>query len=119
MCEHPPVVDGDGLHVRQAEPAGLPSAGDTVVHEVIRHQEEGLQELDAPAQRGGLAALLVGQVVAHQLGEGAPHAQCGQASVHLATGDGVGEHARNPLVGLLRQFVGDGQVVQNLLAKPK
>eukprot|EP00128_Syssomonas_multiformis_P007536 Colp12_sorted_trinity150504_noHs@13455 len=111
------VVDGDGLHLGQAEPAGLASAGHAVVHEVIGDQEEGLQELDAPAQRGGLAALLVGQGVAHQLGESVSYTQGSQASVHLAAGHGVGQHAADPLGGLGAELVGNREVVQDLLAK--
>ncbi len=52
------VVDRDQLHFGQAEPARLPSASHAVIHDVVRHQEKGLQELHAPPQCCGLASFL-------------------------------------------------------------
>ena len=52
------VVDGDELHLGQSEPAGLSSARDAVVHDVVGDQEEGLQELNAPAEHCRLTSIL-------------------------------------------------------------
>ena len=52
------VIDGDELHIVVSEPAGSPSSGYAVVHDIISHEEECLQKFYTPTQCGGLAATL-------------------------------------------------------------
>ena len=51
--EHERVVDRDVAHVRPPEPARLPAPRVRRVHHVVADQEEGLQQLDQPAERAG------------------------------------------------------------------
>ncbi len=46
-------MDPDTQHCRKGLPADLSPPGVAAVHDVVRHQEEGLQELHCPAQDVG------------------------------------------------------------------
>ena len=59
------VIDGDELHIVVSEPAGSPSSGYAVVHDIISHEEECLQKFYAPTQCGGLAATLENRKIKH------------------------------------------------------
>lgn len=52
--EHEGVVDGDHAHFRELVPAGLAAAGLRRVHDVVRDEEEGLEEFGEPAEGGGV-----------------------------------------------------------------
>ena len=56
--EHEGVVDGDHADFGHEVPARLPSPGLRGVHDVVADEEEGLQELDHPAQRCGSEELI-------------------------------------------------------------
>lgn len=77
-----------------AVPAGLAPAGDGVVHDVVRHQEEGLQPLDAPAERVGGKLGVWGQPrrAAGRLCVGGQGVRDGHAPVQLAAGHVEVEH---------------------------
>ena len=51
--EHEGVVDGDHAHALLAVPARLAPARYGRVHDVVRDQEEGLEQLGEPAEGGG------------------------------------------------------------------
>lgn len=74
--QHDAVVHRHHADLRHSVPAGLPTARDAVVHDVVGHQEVRLQlwarcvvwwyctrpyQLDAPAKEVGFKDLLVGQ----------------------------------------------------------
>lgn len=65
--EHEGVVDGDHADVLLAVPAGLASAGDAAVHDVVGHEEEGLEQLNQPAEDGRRLVLLAGQFPVEEL----------------------------------------------------
>ena len=62
--EDDPIVDRVHLHVVELVPARLSAPRLRLVHDVVRHQEERLQPLDAPAEDGGASVLLVGKLAA-------------------------------------------------------
>lgn len=61
---------------------------------------------------------LVGEGVAHELGEGVAHTQSGEAAIHLAASYGVLHHAVYPVGALLVELVGHGQIGDDLVAQP-
>lgn len=52
--EHEGVVDGDHADFRELVPAGLAAAGLGRVHDVVRDEEEGLEEFGEPAEGSGV-----------------------------------------------------------------
>lgn len=68
--EHEGVVDGDGADARFAVPAGLAAARDGGVHDVVRDEEEGLQELREPAEGGGVEVFGRGEGAGEEEGGG-------------------------------------------------
>lgn len=84
--EHEGVVDRNHAHSLLPVPAGLTTARDRAVHDVVRDQEEGLQELRQPAQGGKVFELLL---VQGPLEERKAGVRDGEAAVELAAG-GVG-----------------------------
>ncbi|KND93990.1 hypothetical protein TOPH_01615 [Tolypocladium ophioglossoides CBS 100239] len=64
------VVDGDHADAVLAVPAGLAAAGDAAVHDVVRDEKEGLEQLRHPTERGGLEVLLVVEGGAEEEGDG-------------------------------------------------
>lgn len=93
--EHEGVVDGDHADTGLEVPAGLAAAGLGRVHDIVGDEEEGLEQLDHPAESCGLEILLLGQVAAEQQLGGVDN---GQAAVALAADDIVVE-------GLFRRWV--------------
>lgn len=68
--EHEGVVDGDHADTLLAVPAGLATAGDARVHDVVRDEEEGLEELGHPAEGGRLEVLLLREGLLEEEGDG-------------------------------------------------
>lgn len=60
------VVNGDHANTLLAVPAGLATAGDAAVHDVVRHQEESLEQLSHPSQGSGAEVLLFGEGLAEE-----------------------------------------------------
>jgi hypothetical protein len=86
--EHEGVVDGDHADVGREVPAGLAAAGLGRVHDVVGDEEEGLQQLDHPAERGGVEVLLLSELTSEeQLGG----INDGQTAVAFAANDIVVE----------------------------
>jgi hypothetical protein len=52
--DHGRIVDGDHADVGLEIPARLASARLRGVHDVVQDEEHGLQQLDQPAERGGM-----------------------------------------------------------------
>ena len=102
----------------EAEPAGLASSCDAVVHHVIGDQEEGLQELDAPAEHRRLHPLSVAQRVTLCLGERLLHGHEGEPAIHLPARHSVLDHVLHPLHSLRRHLVDSGQIRDNLFGHP-
>jgi hypothetical protein len=75
------VVDGDGAHVLHLVPARLPAARDGAVHEIVAHEEKRLQNLNGPAERGGLGELRPRELAPEEVPQRRHHAD---AAVHLA-----------------------------------
>jgi hypothetical protein len=86
--EHESVVDGDHTDVGGEVPAGLAAAGLGRVHDVVGDEEEGLQQLDHPAERGGLEVLLLSELTSEEQLGGVNDRQ---AAVALAANDIVVE----------------------------
>lgn len=63
------VVDGDHADALLAVPTGLAAARDAAVHDVVGDEEEGLEELRHPAQRGSLEVFLLSQRSAQDDGD--------------------------------------------------
>lgn len=76
------VVDGDHADTLLAVPAGFAAAGDAAVHDVVRDEEEGLEQLCHPAQGGGRKVFLLVKRLVEQEGDGVGD---GHAAVALAT----------------------------------
>ena len=55
------VVDGNHANTVLEVPAGLASTGDAAVHYIVGDEEEGLEELGAPAKGSGVEVLLFGK----------------------------------------------------------
>mmetsp|Transcript_19016 Transcript_19016/g.53027 ORF Transcript_19016/g.53027 Transcript_19016/m.53027 type:complete len:423 (-) Transcript_19016:112-1380(-) len=106
------VVDGNvpGIAERLV-PAGLSPAGDGGVHDVIGHQQPGLEPLDGPSQDGQLAELVVGDAVLANDGHAALHHH--QAAVHLSALDGVLQHLAEPVGFPLGEFIVGREVVED------
>lgn len=85
--EHESVVDSDKADTLVAVPAGLATAGDGAVHNVIADQEESLEQLGEPAQDAQVLELLLGQGL---LQEGETGVGDRETTVQLAAW-GVGE----------------------------
>jgi hypothetical protein len=60
--EHEGVVDGDHADLGGEVPAGAAAARLGRVHDVVGHEEEGLQQLDHPSQQRGAEVVLRGRV---------------------------------------------------------
>jgi len=86
--EHEGVVDGDHADLGLEVPAGLAAAGLGRVHDVVGDEEEGLEELDHPAESGRVEVLLLGEVTSEEQLGGVDN---GQAAVTLAANDIVVE----------------------------
>ena len=86
--EHEGVVDGDHADLGLEVPAGLAAAGLGRVHDVVRDQEEGLEELNHPAESGRVEVLLLSEVASEEQLGGVDD---GQAAVALAADDIVVE----------------------------
>lgn len=67
-----------------AVPAGLATASNGAVHNVIADQEEGLEQLGEPAQNAQVLELLVGQGL---LQKGETGVGDGETAVELAAGN--------------------------------
>lgn len=85
--QHEGIVDGDEANTLVAIPAGLATASDGAVHDIIADQEESLEQLGEPAQNAQVLELLLGQGL---LQEGETGVGDGETTVELATG-GVGK----------------------------
>lgn len=85
--QHESVVDRDKADTLVAVPAGLATASDGAVHNVIADQEESLEQLSEPAQDAQVLELLLGQGL---LQEGETGVGDRETTVQLATG-GVDE----------------------------
>lgn len=68
--EHEGVVDGDHANIRHEVPARAAAAGLGAVHDIIRNEEESLEELNHPAESGRVKELVLGQVATEQKGRG-------------------------------------------------
>jgi hypothetical protein len=64
--EHEGVVNGDHADFGCEVPAGLATAGLGRVHDVVGDEEEGLQELDHPAERGGVEVLILSEIASEE-----------------------------------------------------
>jgi hypothetical protein len=64
--EHESIVDGNHADVGHKVPAGRTTAGLGRVHDVVRDEEEGLQQLNHPAESGGAEVLVVGEIALEQ-----------------------------------------------------
>ena len=60
------VVDGNHANTLLAVPAGLATAGDAAVHDVVGHQEESLKQLSHPSKSSGAEVLLFGEGLAEE-----------------------------------------------------
>jgi hypothetical protein len=67
--QHESVVDGDKADTLVAVPAGLATASNGAVHNIIADQEESLEQLGEPAQDAQVLELLLGQGLLLQKGE--------------------------------------------------
>lgn len=56
--KHEGVVDSNHTNTFLAVPAGLATASDAAVHNVVRDKEESLQELSHPTKSGGMEILV-------------------------------------------------------------
>lgn len=81
--EHEGIVDGNETNTLLAVPAGLTTTGDGAVHNVIAHQEEGLEKLGEPTQDAQVLELFIGEGL---LQEGKTSVGNREASVQFATG---------------------------------
>lgn len=68
--EHESIVDGDHTNTILAVPAGLATAGDAAVHNVVGDEEEGLEELSHPAKSGRSKVLFLGERFVEQERDG-------------------------------------------------
>lgn len=59
--QHEGIVDGNEADALLAVPAGLTTAGDGAVHNIITHQEESLQKLGEPTQDAQVLELFIGE----------------------------------------------------------
>ena len=84
--EHEGVVDGDHADVGHAEPARGAAAGVRGVHDIVRNEEEGLQEFGQPAEGGEVSVLCGVEGAAEEDGGGIDR---GQAAIELAIGSVV------------------------------
>ena len=102
------IVLGDiGLFV----PAWCTAAGDTRVHDIIRHEKEGLEPFDLPSQNGGILVLLLGEFA---LLEDLDSLDDGEATGHFSTGYGVGDADGVVVDELLLDIVGEGGEILNV-----
>jgi hypothetical protein len=81
--EHESVVDGNETDTLLAVPAGLATASDRAVHNIIANEEESLEQLGEPAQDAEVLELLLGQGL---LQEGETGVGDRETAVELATG---------------------------------
>ena len=86
-------------------PAWRSTAGNAVVHDIIGHEEEGLEPFDLPSQNGGILVLLVGEFA---LFEDLDTFDDGEATGHFTSGDGVGDADGVVVDELLLDIVGEG-----------
>jgi len=82
--EHKGVVDGDHADVGREVPTGLATAGLGGIHDVVGNEEEGLEELDHPAERGSVEVLVFSKIASEEQLGGINN---GQAAVALAAND--------------------------------
>lgn len=83
--KHEGIVDGNHANTLLTIPARLTTASDAGVHDVVRDEEECLEELGHPAKGGSLKVLLFGQRLLENKGDGVGD---GHATVTFST-DGV------------------------------
>mmetsp|Transcript_2142 Transcript_2142/g.5043 ORF Transcript_2142/g.5043 Transcript_2142/m.5043 type:complete len:399 (+) Transcript_2142:175-1371(+) len=113
ILQNETIVDRDKLDLGYLVPAGLSSSGLTLVHDIVRHEKEGLQEFDGPSQNAGLGNLLVGEAPAL---EGPHDAHHGRTAIQFATGNVVIHHVLDPLNGLIGHLLAFHNL-ENLIAK--
>jgi len=89
ILENQSVINGVVLsNIRFFVPAWRSTAGNTSVHDIIRHEKEGLEPFDLPSQNGGILVLLVGKFA---LFEDFDTFDDGEAAGHFTSGHGVGD----------------------------
>mmetsp|Transcript_13583 Transcript_13583/g.19959 ORF Transcript_13583/g.19959 Transcript_13583/m.19959 type:complete len:220 (-) Transcript_13583:265-924(-) len=112
------VVDGNHLHIGFLVPTGLTPPGLRVVHDVVRHQEEGLQPLHTPPQGSG-PVQLAGRQLLHPGGGRQPlvHLHHRAPAIQFATFHVVVVHVGDPVNHLLRHLVVAGQIIHQLLGQ--
>lgn len=81
--EHERVIDRDISDAIEAVIAWLAAAGDGCVHDIVRDEEECLEELDAPSQECSLEVLVIGE---RSPTEDLDAVYNGHAAVELASG---------------------------------
>ena len=99
--EHERVVNGVEPDLRESKKAGLAATRDGGIHDVIGDEEEGLEQLDAPAEDVS-GALFVG-LGGVALAEGFVAMRHGQAAVELAVRDVVLEVVADVFEGVFRE----------------
>ena len=82
--QHEGVVDGNQTNILLAVPAGLATAGDGAVHDIVADQEEGLKQLGHPAEDAEMLELLIAQGLLEESQTGVGDRE---ATVQLATGN--------------------------------
>lgn len=78
--EHEGVIDGNHADTLMEVPAWLAAAGDAAVHDVVGHQEEGLEELRHPPKSGRLEVFVLIKLLVQEERHGVGY---GHASVAL------------------------------------
>lgn len=81
--EHEGVVDRYHTHTWLSVPARLPAASYAGIHDIVAHEEEGLQQFGEPAQRGEMFEFFRRERTAKELGR---RVWDRNASVELARG---------------------------------
>ena len=79
--------------------------GYTRVHDIIGHEEEGLEPFDLPSQNSGILVLLVGEFA---LFEDLDAFDDGEATGHFTSGYSVGDADGVVVDKLLLHIVGEG-----------
>jgi hypothetical protein len=100
--EHKSIVDGNHADVGHEVPARRTTAGLGRVHDVVRDEEEGLQQLNHPAESGGAEVLVVGEIA---LEEQSRCVDDRHAAVALAADCVVLERLFEPCQGLSGEVV--------------
>lgn len=64
--EHEGIVDCNHSHLGHEIPARAAPTSLGAVHDVVGHEEEGLEQLDEPAQQSGVEELIVGELAVEE-----------------------------------------------------